>query len=74
MTFLDAGNGAASYGVVALAFAVFCAYWAQETDRSAWLWFFLGALLPPIAAIALPSKNAVRRERMRGTRSETTSR
>jgi ABC-type uncharacterized transport system YnjBCD permease subunit len=56
---------AASYGLVALLFGIFCAYWAQETNRSAWLWFFFGLLLPLIAGIALLSKNAVRRERMR---------
>lgn len=56
---------AASYGIVALLFGFFCAYWAQETNRSAWLWFFFGLLLPLIAGIALLSKNAVRRERMR---------
>jgi uncharacterized membrane protein YfcA len=56
---------AASYGLVALLFGIFCAYWAQETNRSAWLWFFFGLLLPLIAGIALLSKNAVRRERLR---------
>lgn len=54
----------ASYALVAFLFAVFCAYWAQETARSAWLWFVFGLLLPPIAGIALLSKNAVRRERL----------
>ena len=56
---------AASYALVAVLFGMFCAYWAQETDRSAWLWFFFGGLLPLIAGIALLSKNAVRRERLR---------
>jgi len=25
-------------------FGAFCALWAQNTGRSAWLWFFLGAI------------------------------
>ncbi|NZA25874.1 hypothetical protein H0E84_05715 [Luteimonas sp. SJ-92] len=58
------GGDFAPYGLAAFLFAVFCAYWAQETARSAWLWFFLGLLLPPIAGIALLSKNAVRLERL----------
>lgn len=56
---------AASYALVAVLFGMFCAYWAQETNRSAWLWFFFGLLLPVIAGIALLSKNAVRRDRLR---------
>ncbi|MFO7905509.1 MAG: hypothetical protein R6U98_22790, partial [Pirellulaceae bacterium] len=28
--------------VVLFFFAVFCAWWAQHTDRNPWLWFFLG--------------------------------
>ncbi|MDH5822059.1 hypothetical protein QFW77_03500 [Luteimonas sp. RD2P54] len=61
------GGDFAPYGLVAFLFGVFCAYWAQETGRSAWLWFFLGLLLPPIAGIALLSKNAVRLERLART-------
>jgi len=38
---------------------ILCALWAQFTRRSAWLWFFFGALLAPIALIALVWKNAV---------------
>ena len=30
---------------------VLCALWAQATRRSAWLWFFLGILIAPIAWI-----------------------
>lgn len=57
----------ASHGLalVLLLSGVFCAYWAQETNRNAWLWFFFGLLLPLIAGIALLSKNAVRCERLR---------
>lgn len=35
------------------AFGIFCAYWAQQNNRNAWLWFFAGALLMPIAGIVL---------------------
>ena len=48
----------ASVGYVNLLFCIFCTYWAQGTRRSAWLWFFLGLLLGPIAGIVLVSKNA----------------
>jgi hypothetical protein len=36
-----------------VAMGFFCAYWAQQTQRNPWLWFFLGALLMPVAGIAL---------------------
>jgi hypothetical protein len=32
----------ANVGLVFFLFAIFCAYWAQTTNRSAWLWFVLG--------------------------------
>lgn len=35
------------------AFGIFCAYWAQQNNKNAWLWFFSGALLMPIAGIVL---------------------
>jgi|JI10StandDraft_1071094.scaffolds.fasta_scaffold312514_2 hypothetical protein len=39
-------------------FGVFCALWAQNTGRNAWLWFFLGLLLSYIAGVVLLWKNA----------------
>ena len=39
-TVKDAGPG----GFVIFLFGAFCALWAQNTGRSAWLWFFLGAV------------------------------
>jgi len=39
-------------------FAVFCAYWAQTTNRNAWLWFFLGWFFAPITGLVLLYKNA----------------
>jgi hypothetical protein len=41
-------------------FGFFCAYWAQETGRNAWLWFVLGALFPPITGIFLLLFNSER--------------
>ena len=43
----------ASEGLVMSCFGIFCAYWAQETDRNAFLWFFLGLLFGPITGLAL---------------------
>ncbi|VXB15815.1 conserved hypothetical protein [Luteimonas sp. 9C] len=46
------------------AFAFFAAYWAQQTRRNPWLWFFFGLFLMPIAGFALLLINAERaRER-----------
>lgn len=35
-----------SQGYVGFLFGLFCAYWAQETDRNPWLWFFFGWIWP----------------------------
>lgn len=48
----------ASTGLVAFLFAIFVAYWAQTTNRNAWLWFFFGFVLPPLAGLVLLWKNA----------------
>jgi hypothetical protein len=37
---------------------ILCALWAQYTRRSAWLWFFIGIFLAPIALVVLVWKNA----------------
>lgn len=39
-------------------FGVFCALWAQNTGRSAWLWFFLGLFFSVITVIVLLVKNS----------------
>jgi len=54
-------------GTVAAAFVlgVFCAYWAQGTARNAWLWFFFGLFLPPVAGLALLWLNARDRPALR---------
>jgi len=48
----------ASTGMVFYLFGLFCAYWAQQTARSAWLWFFLGLCFAPLTGIILLLKNA----------------
>ncbi len=50
----------ASIGFVTFLFGIFCAYWAQETKRNAWAWFFFGLILAPIAGLVLLSKNSRR--------------
>jgi hypothetical protein len=48
----------ASVAYVNFLFGIFCAYWAQSTRRSAWLWFFMGFLFGPFTGIFLAAKNA----------------
>ncbi len=48
----------ATDGMVFFLFGIFCAYWAQQTNRNAWLWFFLGLFFAPITGIVLLVKNA----------------
>lgn len=45
-------------GLVFFLFGIFCAYWAQTTKRSSWLWFFLGLFFAPIAGLVLLYKNS----------------
>lgn len=45
-------------GAVLFLFGAFCALWAQNTGRSAWLWFFLGLFFSVITVIVLLSKNS----------------
>lgn len=54
---MQAANGV-STGFVTFLFGIFCAQWAQNTGRSAWLWFFLGFLFAPITGVVLLLKNA----------------
>ena len=39
-------------------FGAFCALWAHNTGRSAWLWYFFGLFLTVIAVITLLIKNS----------------
>ena len=49
---------ASAAGAVAFLFGAFCALWAQNSGRSAWLWFFAGLIFSVIAVLVLLSKNA----------------
>jgi len=51
-------SNAASGGAIAFLFGAFCALWAQNTGRSAWLWFFLGLLFSVITVLVLLHKNS----------------
>jgi hypothetical protein len=55
-------------GAALFLFGVFCALWAQDTGRSAWLWFFLGLIFSIITVIVLLSKNSkdLARRRLKG--------
>ena len=55
-----------SIGYVNFLFGIFCAYWAQATRRSAWLWFWVGLFFAPITGLVLIAKNA-------GDRKESTT-
>lgn len=48
----------ATTGLVLFLFGVFCAYWAQENERSPWGWFFLGLFFGPITGAVLLAKNS----------------
>ncbi len=50
-------NEYATVGIVFFLFGIFCAYWAQTTNRSAGLWFFLGLFFAPITGLVLLSEN-----------------
>ncbi|NYZ62067.1 hypothetical protein [Luteimonas deserti] len=45
------------------AFAFFAAYWAQQTRRNPWLWFFFGLILMPVAGVVLLMLNGERGRR-----------
>ena len=55
-------------GAVFFLFGAFCAFWAQNTGRSAWLWFFLGLFFSVITVIVLLRKNSddLARRRLKG--------
>ncbi|MCX7237256.1 hypothetical protein [Polynucleobacter sp.] len=45
-------------GIGFFLFGIFCAYWAQTTNRNAWLWFFMGFFFAPITGLVLLYKNS----------------
>lgn len=42
----------------AVIFGAFCALWAQNTGRNAWLWFFLGLFFSVITVLVVLYKNS----------------
>lgn len=56
-------------GLTLFLFAAFCALWAQNTGRNAWLWFFLGLFFSVITVLVVLFKNSSdRRNPPRGKR------
>ena len=57
-------------GLVIFLFGAFCALWAQNTGRSAWLWFFVGFFFSFITVLVLLWKNSgdIDRRRMAAQR------
>jgi hypothetical protein len=53
-------------GAAIFLFGAFCALWAQNTNRNAWLWFFMGLLFSVITVIVLLVKNSQDRQAGRG--------
>lgn len=49
---------AAGAGSLSFLFGAFCALWAQNTGRNAWLWFFLGLFFNIFAVLALLVRNS----------------
>ena len=45
-------------GGAAFLFGAFCALWAQNTNRNAWLWFVMGLLFNVVTAVVLLVKNS----------------
>jgi hypothetical protein len=63
---MENGNYA-SVALVHFLFGIFCAYWAQTTDRNPWLWFFLGFFLAPITGLVLLNENSKDASKKKGS-------
>jgi hypothetical protein len=63
---MENGNYA-SVALVHFLFGIFCAYWAQTTDRSPWLWFFLGFFFAPITGLILLNENSKNASNKKGS-------
>ena len=62
-------KNAGGAGLVLILFGAFCALWAQNSGRNAWLWFLLGLFFSFITVLVLLSKNSRDRdENARGGR------
>ena len=55
---LESRIHSADAGVAVWLFGAFCALWAQNTGRNAWLWFFLGLFFSVITVLVLLEKNS----------------
>jgi len=51
-------NDSGGLPLIVFVMAVFCALWAQNTGRNAWLWFFLGVFFHVITLLFLLAQNA----------------
>jgi len=54
----DRSRGGQAAGLAVFVCAAFCALWAQQTGRNAWLWFLVGFLFSVITLLVLLYKNA----------------
>jgi hypothetical protein len=63
---MENGNFA-SVALVHFLFGIFCAYWAQITNRNPWLWFFLGFFFAPITGLVLLSENRKKSSNFEGS-------
>ncbi len=63
---MENGNFA-SVALVHFLFGIFCAYWAQTTNRNPWLWFFLGFFFAPITGLVLLSENRKKSSNFEGS-------
>jgi len=55
--------GYGSAGAAFFLFGLFCAWWAQNSGRNPWLWFFLGWLFAPITGLVLLYRTSQDRRR-----------
>ena len=51
-------NDYAPMGLVLFLFGCFCALWAQNTGRNAWVWFFFGLVFSVLTVVVLLINNS----------------
>jgi len=61
-TIESAIDNLASAGLVIFLFGAFCALWAKNSGRNAWLWFFLGVFFNFVTVLVLLWKNSSDRQ------------
>jgi hypothetical protein len=52
-----------AWGGAAFLCGAFCALWAQNTGRNAWLWFFVGLFFNVVTVLVLLYKNSKDKQR-----------